>query len=255
MLRKALLALLCACPLPVLAEDPASSGGNETLFIRDALIAKGMALGLEDNPELHRLVEEFRKDQLARMALEAAIDEGMPDFTGRAREIYQVRKDKQYSLPLRLRVSILEKKLVVGEEDAIRDWMKEIRADIAAGKLSFEAAVTQYSEAANLGLVKGDSQWFHEGQKPDPFYEAAAALTPDKPLSEVFEHRGIAYLLHYTDRKEAETLSFEQVKADIIAELQQEHRETRQKMLLDELREQFRLKSSQNAALAGNDSM
>lgn len=239
MLRKALLALLCACPLSVLAEDPVASGGNETLFIRDALIAKGMELGLENNPELQRLVEEFRKDQLARMALEAALEAGMPDFTERAREIYQVRKDKQYSLPLRLRVSVLEKKLLAGEEDGIRDRMKAIRADIAAGKLDFEAAVMQYSEAANLGLVKGDSQWFYKGQRPEPFYETAAALTPENPLSEVFEHRGIAYLLHYTDRKEAETLSFEQVKADIIAELQQEHREIRRKILLDELREQY----------------
>ena len=238
MLRKfTTAALLCACAFPALAADPAAS--PETTFIRDTLVKQGLEQGLDKSPKLEKLVTEYRNDQLARLALEAARDKGMPDFTARAEELYQARLDKQYTLPLRLRVRVLEMKMPEGKETEVQDKLKAIRAEVASGKTDFKAAVMAHSDAADLSLVQGDSQWFQKGDKPDLLFEAAAQLSVDKPLSEVFTHQKTAYLLSFLDRKAPETRSFDEVKPEIIAELQQEYREDHEKMVLDSLKEAF----------------
>ncbi len=243
MLRKTAIALLCAFSLSAHAADtPVSSAEN--LFIRNALAAKGLEKGLDKDAELLRLVEEFRKDQLARLVLEQSLLEDMPDFTKRAEEIYQVRKDKQYQLPLRLRVRVLEINAGGDKEETARKKLESLRAEIDAGKLAFKIAVLQHSEAADRKLTEGDSQWFYKGQKPDVFYDAAEKLTAEHPLSPVIVHRGSAWLLNFMDRKEPETRSFDDVKPEIISELQREYREAQEKALLESLREQYRQKAA-----------
>ena len=76
MLRKIIAALLCAlcfAGCSARAADPA-----ETAYIRDALVKQGLEKGLDKSPQLEKLVTEFRNEQLARLALEAARDEGCP---------------------------------------------------------------------------------------------------------------------------------------------------------------------------------
>jgi peptidyl-prolyl cis-trans isomerase C len=245
MLRKIIAALLCASVLPGVsarAADPA-----ETAYIRDALVKQGLEKGLDKSPQLEKLVTEFRNEQLARLALEAARDEGMPDFTARAEEIYQARLDQAYRLPLRLRVRVLELRITEGKEAETVDKLKAIRAEVVAGKTDFKAAVLAHSQAPELSLTEGDSQWFRSGQKPDAFFEAAEQLSADKPLSEVFVHQKTAYLLNFLERKEAETRTFADVKAEIIEELQQEYRADQEETVLDALRGQF--KQSRNGAM------
>ncbi len=243
MLRHLTFALLCACAFPAMAADDAVL--SETAYIRNTLVQQGLARGLDKTPELEKLVTEFRQDQLARLALEAASEEDMPDFTARAEEIYAARQDKQYQLPLRLRVRLLEMAFNDSNETSVREKLNAIRADVLAGKTEFKAAVLANSEAADLKLTEGDSQWFQEGQRPDAVFQAAAQLSVDKPLSEVVVHRNKAYLLAFLDRKAPETRSFEEVKPEIMAELQQEYREDRKKTLLDALSNAFK---SQQAA-------
>lgn len=234
MLRNLTFALLCACAFPAVAAAPA-----ETTFIRDALIKQGLDKGLDKSPELEKRVTEFRHEQLARLALEAARDEGMPDFSARAEELYQARMAQQYQLPLRLRVRALELTIPDGKETEIRAKLDSIREDIAAGKIDVKAAVLANSTAADLKLTEGDSQWFQKGQKPDVFFETAAQLSVDKPLSEVFIHQKTAYLLEFIDKKAPETRTFAEVKPEIMAELQQEYREDREKTLIEALKAEF----------------
>lgn len=243
MLRNLTFALLCACAFPAMAADDAAL--SETTYIRNTLMQQGLARGLDKTPELEKLVTEFRQNQLARLALETASEEDMPNFNARAEEIYLARQDEQYQLPLRLRVRLLEIEIKEGNEAAVREKLKAIRADVIAGNTDFKAAVMENSEAADLKLTEGDSQWFKEGQRPDALFQAAAQLSVDKPLSEVIVHRNKAYLLAFFDSKAPETRSFEEVKPEIIAELQQEYREDRKKVLLESLSAAFK---SQQAA-------
>lgn len=256
MLRKFITALLCACLLAgsVMAADTVTDD-PEQVYIRDTLIKQGLDKGLDKSPELEKRVTAFRNEQLARLALEAACDEGMPDYTARAEELYQARLDEQYQLPLRLRVRVLELRIPEGKEAETVDKLKTIRAEVLAGKTDFKTAVMEHSQAPELKLTEGDSQWFQKGQREDFFFTAAAQLAADKPLSEVIVHKRAAFLLYFLDRKEAETRAFSEVKAEIIDELQQEYRTDREAALLDSLHEQFKQQTAGKAELSRNGAM
>lgn len=256
MRQKIILAFLCSFSLLTIAVadeaainsvPDAATAEAEKNFFTDALVQDGVKRGLDKSPELAERVEQFRKDQLAHMALEAATDEGMPDFTARAQELYQARLEKQYDLPLRLRVRVLEMNVPEGKEAEIRAQLEDIRSQVTSGKLEFQTAVMEHSQAGDLRLAQGDSYWFRKGQKSDAFFTSAESLSADKPLGEVFIDGNKAYLLGFLERKEAEVRSFDDVKAEIIAELQQEYRKDRQAVLLDSLREQYKQESGTTA--------
>lgn len=249
MLRKITMALICAClplPLTLPAADSTTTPvvPTETLYIRDALVQKGLAKGLDKSPELEKLVSEFRQDQIARLALEDASKEGMPDFSQRAEELYQVHLDTDYSLPVRLRVRVLEMDMQPGQEAVVRKTLDDIHSQVIAGKLDFKVALLQYSTDAEKKLTEGDSQWFHKGEKPDAFYEAAEKLDANHTLSDVFIHHNTAYLLQFIDRKAAEVLPFAAVKANIVAGLEKDYREEKQKMVLEALKAAFKQQAS-----------
>ena len=239
MLRKLTAALCCALLLhsAVFAADDMKS--PEATFIRDALVTQGIEKGLDKNPDLAARVEEFRKEQLALLALDAAQTEGMPDFTARAQELYQARKDTTYNLPLRLRVRVLEMPLPKDKVDEVKSKLTDIRAQIQAGKLDFPAAVLTYSTDPERKLTQGDSQLFAKGEKPDALYTAAEKLSAAQPLSDVILDQEKAYLLFFLARKEPQVQEFEAVKADIMAELQKEYRDDQRKIVLDKLHQQY----------------
>ena len=171
-------------------------------------------MGLDKSPELENSRGISRRTS-ARLALNAAL-EGMPDFAARAEELYQVRKEKQYQLPLRLRVRVLESSFASGTEATARSQLENLRSQILAGKLDFKAAVLAHSSDPERKLTEGDSQWFSAGQKSDVLYAAAEQLTPEKPFSDIVMDENRAYLPHYLDRKAPEVRSFDEVKAEII---------------------------------------
>lgn len=246
MLRKITMALICAClPLPLILSAADSSTTTsvvsaETLYIRDALVQKGVAEGLDKSPELEKLVNDFRQEQLARLALEAASQDGMPDFSQRAEELYQVRLDKDYNVPLRLRVRVLSIDMLPGQDAVVRNNLEDIRAQVVAGKLDFKVAIQQHSTDAEKKLTEGDTQWFHKGQKTDAFYAAAEKLDANNTLSDVFIHQNTAYLLQFIDRKAAEIIPFAEVKADIVAGLEKDYRENKKKLVLEALQAEFK---------------
>jgi parvulin-like peptidyl-prolyl isomerase len=251
MLRKFLVALLCALfPFTTALADDADPA--ETRYIRDTLAQQGLDKGLDKNPELIKQVEEFRKAKLADLALDAAKSAGMPDFSARAEELYETRKDSQYNLPLRLRVRVIEVAMPKGKESDTRQHLTDIRSRIADGKLDFKDAVIQYSESPERRLADGDSQWFAKGEKVDAIYDAALKLDAQHPLSDVVVGDDMAYLLYFLDRKEPEVRTLDEVKPEIITELQDEYRKTQEQVVLDGLRQQYR---QQVAAASGKPSM
>lgn len=226
-------------PLAWADSNPAMT---EETYLRDALAKQGVAKGLDKDPELERLVEAFRKEQLARLTLEALGKEGMPDFTARAKELYHARLDKQYRLPLKVRVRVLERRIPEGKQQEAVEQLEAIRADVLAGGQDFKAAVLQHSTAPTVKLTEGDSQWLEQGSVPAALWEHASKLTKEQPYSPVFVHDGIAYLLNLLERQEPKTLGFADVQADIIVELQQDYRKDKETAVLEALRQEFKQK-------------
>ncbi|WML87130.1 peptidylprolyl isomerase [Thiothrix subterranea] len=212
----------------------------EDLYIREVLVKKGIGQDTSRSTELEERVNEFRKSELSRLALEKASEEGMPDFTARAKELYEANREDKYALPLRLRVRTVEMLIDEGQQEQVRQKLSDIRTQILSGKLDFKAAAIVNSPNSAHKMREGDSFWFRQGKVPDTFYSEAAKLSAENPLSSVLVLGNTAYLLQYLDRKEPETLTFEQVKPNIIAELQREYRTDKVKQLTQQLREQFK---------------
>lgn len=212
----------------------------EELFIRESLLTKQttMLLKPEQLAVLDKQVEEFRKGQLSRLLLEALSLDKAPDFEPRAKEIYEVRKVSDYQLPLRLRVRVLEKN-IASDESTVRKHLETLKQQVAEGKLDFKAAVLAESDAVDKKLTEGDSFWFHQGQKQQFFYEAAATLSAKQPLSEVLVFKDKAYLLQFIDRQEAMQQTYAEVKDKILAELTEAYKDEQRKLLLEQFRTAF----------------
>lgn len=210
----------------------------QELFIRETLLAQQDKVKPEQMTALEKQVADYRKGQLSRLVLDALALEGVPDFSKRAEELYEARKDSQYQLPLRLRVRVLEKKLG-SDAAATRTALEQLRAEIASGKLDFKDAVLAHSDAVNKKLAEGDSFWFDRTQKVGEFFDAAAALSADKPLSGVFVYQDSAYLLQFIGRQEAMRQTYPEVKEAILAELTDEYKQSQRKQILEGLRTRF----------------
>lgn len=242
MLRDSTIVLLCSITLfispQVVANDLPSL--TEAAYIREALVKQGLAKGWDKDAELNKRVDAFRHEQLAQLTLEKLSIEGIPDLTARAEEVYQARLDKQYRLPLRLRVRVLEMRIPEGKQAEVADKLQAIRSEVLANKTDFKTAVLTHSQAPTVKLTEGDSQWLTREQVGDTFFNWAGNLSQAEPLSDVLVHEQKAYLLYFLDRKEPETLAFAEVKNEIMAELQEEYRKEQEKIVLNKLREAFK---------------
>ncbi len=208
----------------------------QELFIRENLLLQQDKVPAAALAEFNEKLQEYRRNQLARLTLDSLVDAGMPDFSQRAKELYEVRKQEQYQLPLRLRVRILRQSTM---SDGTGANLQRILAKIKAGELGFKQAVMQYSDDPRRTLNGGDSFWFQRGQKADVIFNAAQALSAEQPLSDVFIHEDIAYILQFIGRQEPIQQPFAEVKDSILTELQAAYREEQRKLLLTELRDRF----------------
>ncbi|HMT94644.1 peptidylprolyl isomerase [uncultured Thiothrix sp.] len=212
----------------------------EELFIRESLLAKQASAQLkpEQLAVLDKQVEEFRKGQLSRLLLEALSLDKAPDFEPRAKELYEARKATDYYLPLRLRVRVLEKNLG-GDEVSVRKQLEAIKQQVTEGKVDFKAVVLAESDAVDKKLTEGDSFWFYQGQKLQAFYDAAATLSAEKPLSEVLVFEGKAYLMQFIGRQEVMQQTYAEVKDKILLELTEAYKEEQRKLLLEQFHTAF----------------
>ncbi|HPE61889.1 MAG TPA: peptidylprolyl isomerase [Thiolinea sp.] len=214
----------------------------EELFIRTRLLEQQDNLTSDQQQHLQQKLEDFRATQQAEMVLDNLAAADMPDFTGRAMEIYTAEKDTTYNQPLKLRVRMLLRRIKADNPDkaTVQAELEQLRERIAQGELDFENAVRQFSEARDKALNAGDSFWFSQGQKPDTLFNAASQLSPEHPLSAVIPDRNQLWLLRFIGRQEARQLSFDEVKGGIITRLQDEYRATQRKLVLENLQQQFR---------------
>lgn len=228
----------------------------QELFIRESLLLQQDKVAPAAMAVFEERLREYRRNQLARLVLDSLAEEGMPDFSRRARELYEVRKTAQYQLPLRLRVRVLRQTLQrpVGQETVSNTVyiaghkgaataqlldLKSLRARLQAGELDFKQAVMQYSDDPQRTLHAGDSFWFQRGQQADAIFEQANKLSSAQALSEVFVHDGVAYILQFIGRQEPVQQSFAEVEEDVLTELQTAYRAEQRKLLLAALRDRF----------------
>lgn len=91
----------------------------------------------------------------------------------------------------------------------------DIQSEIKSGKLDFSAAAKKYSEDASNAPQGGDLGFFGRGVMDKSFESAAFALKEKNQISPPVESAFGVHLIQLVERKEAESQSLDQIKAQI----------------------------------------
>ena len=146
---------------------------------------------------------KVKDEMLANFAIEKALS-AVTVTTQEVREFYDEHKD-EFVAP----ETVTASHILVEDEDKIR----EIAADIAAGKITFEDAAAQFSTCPS-GKQGGSLGEFGRGQMVPEFEEAAFAMSVGE-ISEPVKTQFGFHLIKLEAKSEAENLTFEQVEAQL----------------------------------------
>ena len=105
-------------------------------------------------------------------------------------------------------------------EAAAREKMEEISRRLAEG-MSFEEAAETYSEDPGSARLGGSLGWFSTGVM-DPAFEEAAFALDEGERSEVVRTSFGLHLIEVTGRRDAGVASFDEVRAQLLADYQLE---------------------------------
>ncbi|MDJ0847827.1 MAG: peptidylprolyl isomerase [Myxococcota bacterium] len=151
---------------------------------------------------------------------EAAIEAFLAENEAAARDLYEERSD-QYDVPERTRARHILLRLEKGasEEEvaAVESRAREVVDRLQAGE-DFAAVAEEVSEDPGSKAAGGDLGYFQRGQMVPPFEEVAFGLEPGARSDLVRTDYGI-HIIQVEDRKPAELVTFEDVRADLAYEL------------------------------------
>jgi len=193
----------------------------QALFLREKLTELQVAETVLQSDHYQQVMAEFGKELLAQLSLKAQGEKDLPDFSKRAKELYQSRSD-EHTEPASIKVHVLDLK---------KDEAAAVREKIAADSLSIEQAIKQYN---------GQTRWINHKNSSPVLWKAAQNLSNQQALSEVLAFREDSKLLYYVDQKAEEIIPFDRVKNDIVKQLQQAYIEDQQQIIINKLKQSFK---------------
>jgi peptidyl-prolyl cis-trans isomerase C len=196
----------------------------DNLYMLRVLAADARAQGLDKDPvlarqiaiQVDRMLAQARTDRLEAAAA-AEFDKDIDKYVGRARELYQVSREK-YRVPEQVRAAhILVKVKDNNRDDALRRT-EQIRAQALAGA-DFPKLARQWSEDP-AGASNGGELGFFEKRAMDPAFAAAAfALTKPGEISAPVLSKFGYHIILLEDRRPAIVRTFDDVKPELLAAL------------------------------------
>lgn len=193
---------------------------NQELVYLDAIENK-----MNDEEAFNKKLEDFAANLLKQYYLEKLLT-NVEVSEEKVKEYYENNKDKFISGEKYKASHIL-----VDEEEKAEEILKEIKE----GK-SFEEAAKEYSSCPSKDKG-GDLGYFGKGQMVKEFEEAAEKAELDVVVGPVKTQFGY-HLILVTDKKESETMSFEEVKGQLKGQLMNQ----RQKEVYDEKMDELKAK-------------
>nr|WP_257787940.1 peptidylprolyl isomerase [Limihaloglobus sulfuriphilus] len=155
---------------------------------------------------------------------------------------YYDENTQQFKQPEQVRASHILVKVEkdASEEDkaAAKEEIKAIKAKIDAGEDFAELAKSE-SDCPS-GKNGGDLNFFSQGRMVKPFSDAAFAMEVGE-ISDVVETQFGYHIIKVTDKKEANTQTFDEVKANIKARLESEKRNKYVSSYIEKLKEEAEL--------------
>jgi peptidyl-prolyl cis-trans isomerase C len=194
------------------------------LYLNRAAAADARADGLDRDPvlalqiqlQVEKMLAQARLDKLDRLT-GAEFDAAVEKYTGRARELYATQPDR-FRVPELVRVAHLLIKVGPDGDGPARARAEALRARAAAGT-PFAELVREASEDKGSKANGGDLG-FAPASKFDPQFAAAAfALKTSGELSPVVKSSFGYHVIEFKAREPASVRPFDEVKAEIIAEI------------------------------------
>jgi peptidyl-prolyl cis-trans isomerase C len=208
-------------------------------MIRFELMAKeAMAKGYDKDPEVVRTMKQVMIQKLIRNDFESKIKpEDIPEAELKA---YYDSHTREYNTPEQARASHILVKFPPGATAAQKETAKARAQSVleeakkAKDQNAFAELAKKHSDDTGSKMVGGDLRYFSRteegGTMVKEFSDAAFALKKAGDLSGLVETRYGYHMIRLTDRRPAQTRSFDQVKKQIQNRL---YREKRTKMFDD----------------------
>lgn len=137
-------------------------------------------------------------------------------------EIYDANKDTRFTQPHEVSARHILIKVEAGADDETkaeaRARLEEIQTKVAAGE-DFAALATEHSEDAGSAVKGGDLGFFGKGRMVPAFEEAAFALEPGG-TSDIVESPFGFHLIRVEEVREERVKPIEEVREEIVTELQ-----------------------------------
>jgi peptidyl-prolyl cis-trans isomerase C len=171
--------------------------------------------------------EELRKRVEESVKVQQLINEAIKDTPAPTEE--EIRKfydgnPKNFARAERIRASHIllkvDKNATPEQKAEIRKKIDGIRADIEAGKISFEDAAVKFSDDKGNAPKGGDLGLFPRGRMVKPFEEAAFAAQAGT-MTPIVETDFGFHIIKVVDHKPADTVSLEEAKPRIKQFLEQ----------------------------------
>ena len=166
--------------------------------------------------DYYRMIRQDLSVNMMTEKISASADE--PDEK-ELQEFFAAHPDKMRKQS-QVRASHILIKATEEDCDAAKSKIEGIQQQVQNGELSFEALAKEHS-ACPSGAKGGDLGFFGPGSMVKEFETAAFALKKDE-VSDVVKTPFGYHLIKATDRQEEQTLTFEEVKPQIVAFLKEQ---------------------------------
>lgn len=190
---------------------------NESLFAQTATKQK-----LADDPKVASKIAAATRKVLVEELIERKKQSiKVPDMQALAEAEYQSHPENYTS-----NETVHARHILLRADDSNKtekiQTLQAIVKRVQAGE-DFAVLAKQYSEDKGSGARGGDLGVFAKGQMLPAFEEAAFALTQPKQLSGIVETKYGVHLIQLLEHHPAKTKPFSEVKAEAIANLEQEY--------------------------------
>ena len=203
-------------------ENVLKEHGSEEKFYKNIGLTKEDEPGLKKNIEIQlrveRLVENFCKD--------------LPKPSVQQAKKYYDENIENYISPEQVRAAHIVKNVdAKTSSEQAKQAILKIQKELKSGK-QFEALADQYSDCPGNG---GDLGYFPRGHMVQAFEDVVFSMKKNE-ISDVFQTEFGFHIAKVYDKKPKSPVPFEQVKENIVKQLDDQNRNERVELFLDELR-------------------
>lgn len=188
----------------------------EGLYVRRALAQEAESLKLDNDPLIQAELRQARDRVLSEVYLRHLDEQNPPSEQALQRFAltrYQADTSK-FQVPAQSRARHI---LLSKEGPDAREKAESLLKSLREGA-SFEDLAKQHSIDYASAQKGGDLGYFGKGRMVKPFEEAVDALKAPGELSGIVESQFGLHMIRLEDRRDAKTLSFEEVKEQLMTE-------------------------------------